>query len=163
VFQADRLPLEVKGRREEAIVRCKEEEEEEEHHHHHHHHHHDSMPTFNVQTNVPLDDCVLVSDILKQTSKAVANIIGKPESYVMISLRGGVPMLFGGSEDPTAYGELISIGGLGPEINEQLSAALAEILQMKLSVPPARFYIKFYDVKGHSCTQDKLCMHVLHH
>jgi hypothetical protein len=79
VFQADRLPLEVKGRREEAIVRCKEEEEEEEDHHHHHHHH-DSMPTFNVQTNVPLDDCVLVSDILKQTSKAVANIIGKPES-----------------------------------------------------------------------------------
>jgi hypothetical protein len=74
VFQADRLPLEVKGRREEAIVRCKEEEED------HHHHHHDSMPTFNVQTNVPLDDCVLVSDILKQTSKAVANIIGKPES-----------------------------------------------------------------------------------
>jgi hypothetical protein len=65
----------------------------------------------------------------------------------MISLRGGVPMLFGGSEDPTAYGELISIGGLGPEINEQLSAALAEILQMKLLVPPARFYIKFYDVK----------------
>jgi hypothetical protein len=121
----------------------------------------------------------------------------------MISLRGGVPMLFGGSEDPTAYGELISIGGLGPEINEQLSAALAEILQTKLSVPPARFYIKFYDIKvrshvydwanifwsgicasnfafrmliyacascmdcccgqGHSCTQDKLCMHVLHH
>lgn len=59
-------------------------------------------------------------------------------------------MLFGGSEDPTAYGELISIGGLGPEINEQLSAALAEILQMKLSVPPARFYIKFYDVKVRS-------------
>jgi hypothetical protein len=83
VFQADRLPLAVKGRREEAIVRCKEEEEKEQQQqqqHHHHHHHHDSMPTLNVQTNVPLDDCVLVSDILKQTSKAVANIIGKPES-----------------------------------------------------------------------------------
>jgi phenylpyruvate tautomerase len=65
----------------------------------------------------------------------------------MISLRGGVPMSFGGSEDPTAYGELVSIGGLGPEINKQLSAAIAEILQTKLSVPPARFYIKFYDVK----------------
>ncbi len=78
MFQADRIPLEVKRRREEAIVWCKEEEEEEEDHHQHHHH--DSMPTFNVQTNVPLDDCVLVSDILKQTSKAVANIIGKPES-----------------------------------------------------------------------------------
>jgi len=30
VFQTYRFPLEVKGRREEAIVRCKEEEEEEE-------------------------------------------------------------------------------------------------------------------------------------
>ncbi len=78
MFQIDRLPLEVKGRREEAIVRCKEEEDKEQQHHHHHQH--DSMPTFNVQTNVPLDDCVLVSDILKQTSEAVANIIGKPES-----------------------------------------------------------------------------------
>ncbi|CAK9192844.1 unnamed protein product [Sphagnum jensenii] len=104
------------------------------------------MPSLNVQTNVPVDG-VVTSGILKEASKAVANIIGKPESYVMISLRGGVPMSFGGSEDPTAYGELVSIGGLGPEINKQLSAAIAEILQTKLSVPPARFYIKFYDVK----------------
>lgn len=56
-------------------------------------------------------------------------------------------MSFGGSEEPTAYGELISIGGIGPESNKQLSAALAEILQTKLSIPPSRFYIKFYDVK----------------
>lgn len=65
----------------------------------------------------------------------------------MISLRGGVPMSFGGSEEPCAYGELISIGGIAPDTNKQLSAALSEILKTKLSVPPARFYIKFFDVK----------------
>ncbi len=56
-------------------------------------------------------------------------------------------MSFGGSEEPTAYGELVSIGGLTPDKNKQLSAALAEILSSKLSVPPSRFYLKFYDVK----------------
>jgi phenylpyruvate tautomerase len=66
----------------------------------------------------------------------------------MVILKGGVPMSFGGSEEPTAYGELVSIGGLTPDKNKQVSAALAEILQSKLSVQPSRFYIKFYDVKG---------------
>ena len=56
-------------------------------------------------------------------------------------------MSFGGSEEPAAYGELISIGGVGPTTNKQLSAAISEILEAKLSVPPARFYIKFFDVK----------------
>jgi phenylpyruvate tautomerase len=105
------------------------------------------MPTVNLQTNVPVDS-VVTSDILKDASKAVARILGKPESYVMVILKGGVPMSFGGSEEPTAYGELVSIGGLTPDKNKQLSAALAEILSSKLSVPPSRFYIKFYDVKA---------------
>jgi hypothetical protein len=42
------------------------------------------MPSLNVQTNVPLDG-VVTSGILKEASKAVANIIGKPESVCLIS------------------------------------------------------------------------------
>jgi hypothetical protein len=42
---------------------------------------------------------------------------------VMVILKGGVPMSFGGSEEPTAYGELVSIGGLTPDKNKQLSAS----------------------------------------
>lgn len=38
-----------------------------------------AMPTLNVQTNVPLDG-VVTSDILKDASKAVARVLGKPES-----------------------------------------------------------------------------------
>lgn len=68
--------------------------------------------------------------------------------YVMILLKGGVPMSFGGSEEPAAYGELVSIGGLGQGVNGKLSAAIADILESKLSVDKSRFYIKFYDVEG---------------
>ncbi|KAJ1698235.1 hypothetical protein LUZ63_006747 [Rhynchospora breviuscula] len=104
------------------------------------------MPTLNLNTNVPVD-AVTSSDILKDCSRVLAKIIGKPESYVMISLHGGVPMSFAGSEEPAAYGEVISIGGLGPGVNGKLSLALAEILESKLSVDSSRFYIKFYDVQ----------------
>lgn len=63
----------------------------------------------------------------------------------MILLNGGAPIAFAGTEAPAAYGELISIGGLGPGVNGKLSSTIAEILQTKLSIDSNRFYIKFYD------------------
>ncbi|XP_073149381.1 uncharacterized protein [Henckelia pumila] len=105
------------------------------------------MPSLNLYVNAPVD-AVVASDILKDATKAVAKIIGKPESYVMIMLNGGVPISFSGTEEPAAYGELTSIGGLGSSVNGKLSATIAEILETKLSIDSSRFYIKFYDVKG---------------
>lgn len=68
--------------------------------------------------------------------------------YVMIVLKGSVPISFGGTEQPAAYGELVSIGGLSPDVNKKLSAAIAAILESKLSVPKSRFFLKFYDTKA---------------
>ncbi|KAG5526867.1 hypothetical protein RHGRI_032955 [Rhododendron griersonianum] len=67
--------------------------------------------------------------------------------YVMIVLKGSEPMVFGETEEPAAYGELVSIGGLTPDVNKKLSAAISEILETKLSVPKSRFFLKFYDTK----------------
>lgn len=68
--------------------------------------------------------------------------------YVMIVLKGSIPIAFGGTEEPAAYGELVSIGGLNANVNKKLSAAVAEILETKLSVPKSRFFLKFYDTKA---------------
>lgn len=65
----------------------------------------------------------------------------------MIVLKGSVPMAFGGTEEPAAYGELVSIGGLTADVNKKLSAAIANVLETKLSIPKSRFYLKFYDTK----------------
>lgn len=72
--------------------------------------------------------------------------------YVMIVLKGSVPIAFGGTEQPAAYGELVSIGGLNPDVNKKLSAAIAAILETKLSVPKSRFFLKFYDTKASHLT-----------
>jgi hypothetical protein len=69
----------------------------------------------------------------------------------MVVLKGSVPMAFGGTQEPTAYGELVSIGGLNPDVNKKLSAGIASILESKLSVPKSRFYLKFHDSKASSC------------
>ncbi|KAG4109071.1 hypothetical protein AAZX31_03G042300 [Glycine max] len=105
------------------------------------------MPCLNLSTNVSLEG-VDTSSILAEATSSVANIIGKPEAYVMIVLKGSVPIAFGGNEQPAAYGELVSIGGLNPSVNKELSAAIASILETKLSVPKSRFFLKFYDTKG---------------
>ncbi|KAK6932956.1 Macrophage migration inhibitory factor [Dillenia turbinata] len=107
------------------------------------------MPCLNISTNVSLDG-VDTSSILSEATSTVAQLIGKPEAYVMIVLKGSVPMSFGGTEQPAAYGELVSIGGLNPDTNKKLSASISSILEKKLSVPKSRFFLKFYDTKA-SC------------
>lgn len=66
----------------------------------------------------------------------------------MIVLKGSIPIAFGGTEEPAAYGELVSIGGLNADVNKKLSAEVAGILENKLSVPKSRFFLKFYDTKA---------------
>ncbi|KAF9591948.1 hypothetical protein IFM89_010306 [Coptis chinensis] len=105
------------------------------------------MPCLNLSTNVSLEG-VDTSSVLSEATRSVANIIGKPEAYVMIVLKGSIPIAFGGTEQPAAYGELVSIGGLNPDTNKKLSAAIATILETKLSVPKNRFFLKFYDSKA---------------
>ncbi|KAL8517169.1 hypothetical protein ACS0TY_015400 [Phlomoides rotata] len=119
------------------------------------------MPCLNLSTNVSLEG-VDTSSILSEASSSVAKIIGKPEAYVMIVLKGSVPIAFGGTEEPAAYGELVSIGGLSGDVNKKLSAAIANILETKLSVPKARFYLKFYDTKANQSQDYAQCLHALH-
>ena len=47
---------------------------------------------------------------LKEASKAVATGTGKPEQYVMVRLNAGQPLLFAGTDAPTAFLDLKSIG-----------------------------------------------------
>ncbi|KAL0344423.1 UNVERIFIED_CONTAM: B2 protein [Sesamum radiatum] len=72
------------------------------------------------------------------------------DMYVMIVLKGSVPMAFGGTEQPAAYAELVSICGLSPDVTN--------ILETKLSVPKSRFYLKFYDTKAREAEPFNLFM-----
>ena len=194
-----------------------------------------ALPTERSSAWVPLPACLPPADL----SKAVAQGTGKPEAvslrpawhlhslltqchtpthpprpscclqYVMVSLQTDKQMMFAGTEEQCAYGELVSIGASGGDKNKkvgepqqlarssssraippvcecpriaqpahsvvltlvlgcanptsalptalclptaaplvlsQISAALAEVVQRHLGVPPNRLYIRFCDV-----------------
>ncbi|KAI0493504.1 hypothetical protein KFK09_023622 [Dendrobium nobile] len=58
------------------------------------------MPCLNLSTNVGLTG-VETPSILSEETKIVAKLINKPKAYVMIVLKGSVPISFGGAEEPS--------------------------------------------------------------
>jgi phenylpyruvate tautomerase len=86
--------------------------------------------------------------LLTRLSAAIAQLLGKPERYVMVSLEQGQAMLFAGDNSPCAYLELKSIG-LPEEGTAELSATLCELVQAELGIPQERIYIEFADAARH--------------
>lgn len=83
---------------------------------------------------------------IKAASKAVSTATGKGERWVMVSLNAEKPMVFSGTEEPAAYGELISIGAVGGEKNKMISKAIMDVITAELGVPGDRTYLKISDV-----------------
>ena len=105
------------------------------------------MPLLSITTNQPLADADR-PHTLKQLSATVAQVLGKPERYVMVSYQHNPDMLFGGSDAPLAYLELKSIGLPGDK-TAALSASLANAVQDHMAIPADRVYIEFADAQRH--------------
>ena len=99
------------------------------------------MPYLKIQTNQTLDNSSQKA-LLKKASATVSEQLGKPENYVMVAIDPPRPMLFAGSNAPTAYLELKSIG-LPSSDTTNISAALCELVAKELSIEQNRIYIEF--------------------
>jgi phenylpyruvate tautomerase PptA (4-oxalocrotonate tautomerase family) len=105
------------------------------------------MPTLIIQTNA-----MIAPDerppLLKAASALVADMLGKPERYVMVILDPTPEMCFGGDMAPLAYLELKSLG-LPEERCKDFSAALCGFIAERLKVPADRVYIEFASPPRH--------------
>ena len=101
------------------------------------------MPYFSVSTNQSLspgDETALLADL----SRTCAELLGKPEDYVMVRLNLGERLFFAGTDEPAVFGELFSIGLAVSEV-PRLSSILCELLKERLAVPAERTYLNFHD------------------
>ncbi len=105
------------------------------------------MPLLSIETNQELDPARRQA-LLQQLSAQLAEALGKPERYVMVSLRHNPAMLFGGSDAPLAYLELKSIG-LPAQRTSALSSLVSGLVGDALAVAPDRIYIEFADAERH--------------
>ncbi|XP_065864062.1 uncharacterized protein [Euphorbia lathyris] len=105
------------------------------------------MPCLYISTNVSLDG-MDTDPIFSDATKAVASIIGKPEHFVMVILKGSVGISFNGNKEPAAYAEVVSMGGINKQVKRNLIETLGTILKNRLSIPTARFFLKVYDTNA---------------
>lgn len=105
------------------------------------------MPYLKIETNVELAPDQR-QQLLSESSRRAAELLGKPERYVMVSLTDGHPMLFGGTDAPLVYMEFKSIG-LPESQTAELSSALAALMTDRLGVPADRVYIEFANAARH--------------
>eukprot|EP00013_Stygamoeba_regulata_P029763 CAMPEP_0177655346 /NCGR_PEP_ID=MMETSP0447-20121125/14908_1 /TAXON_ID=0 /ORGANISM="Stygamoeba regulata, Strain BSH-02190019" /LENGTH=107 /DNA_ID=CAMNT_0019159239 /DNA_START=23 /DNA_END=346 /DNA_ORIENTATION=- len=95
------------------------------------------MPILQIRLhNISLENA---DSVIKGLSSSVASIVGKPESYVMVSLLDGLKGCFGGTTDPYAYVTLENIGNIPSEKKEQLANAVSSALGLSASRQFMRF------------------------
>ena len=104
------------------------------------------MPLLRLETSVALPEDKRKA-LLASLSKAVAETIGKPEQYVMVTA-SQVATLMSGKPGDGAFVDLRSIGGLSDEVNRKLSQQVCKLLKDSLGISPDRVYLNFTDVEA---------------
>ena len=96
------------------------------------------MPLLTITTNQSVEDA---DRLCRLMSEAVAGILGKPESYVMVALHAG-------TTEPTAMLELKSLG-LPESETGAFSTSLCSLINEHMNVPAKRIYIEFSSPNRH--------------
>jgi len=80
-------------------------------------------------------------------AQRAAQLLGKPEQYVMVALQAHTTMYFAGSDEATAFMILKSIR-LPTERAAELTQQLTSWLTQATSIPKERIYIELIDVNA---------------
>ncbi|XP_064612861.1 macrophage migration inhibitory factor-like [Liolophura sinensis] len=106
------------------------------------------MPTLIINTNTP--GSKVPQGFLNEATNVVAEMLGKPASFVAVRVHTDQVMSFGGTQDPCATVDLMCIGKMGPDVNDQHTVTIGNFIQSKLCIPLNRLYINFYDLERHN-------------
>jgi phenylpyruvate tautomerase len=103
------------------------------------------MPYFSIETSKNIDE-VGEEAVTHKASSFIAELLGKPEGYVMVAIRHSTPMRFGDGLEPAAMVRLHSIG-LPRARCAEFSARICAFIEEELGVGSDRIYIDFRDLE----------------
>ena len=103
------------------------------------------MPLLQINTNINVAE---IDQLATDASKLIAGLLGKPESYVMISVTDKSTLLFAGTAEPAAHLKLKSLG-LDEDATTAYSETLCQFINEKLDIPGSRIYIEFFNPDRH--------------
>ena len=102
------------------------------------------MPYFSIETNKQIDK-VTNSDLMKKATGFLAEMMGKPEHVIMVTIKPGMPYVFAGTDEPTAYVQIKAVGfekDKCPEFSKQV----CDFLEAEIGVTKNRVFIEFIDI-----------------
>ena len=103
------------------------------------------MPLIKVQTNFDVGaEKKLV--MMNELSLAGAELLDKPEAYVMVMVDDRLEMTLSGTPDPCVLMEVRQVGEFTPEQVANLSGKLSELVGNTIGVGAGRIYVNFMDV-----------------
>ncbi|XP_031551557.1 macrophage migration inhibitory factor homolog [Actinia tenebrosa] len=100
------------------------------------------MPYLQVQTNIPA--AKVPEDFLKKSTTLLADLLGKPESFICVCIEPGQLMTWAGTSEPTAIVQLTNIGRHDAETTKKYTEMLTEHLVKQLGVPQDRMHLVFH-------------------
>ena len=103
------------------------------------------MPLLEIYTNA---DITHPGNIAEKASSLTADLLNKPESYVMVKIMSGQTITFAGNSDPAAHVKLKSLG-LPEDNTTEFSSRLCSFIQAELNIDCARIYIEFSNPERH--------------
>ena len=102
------------------------------------------MPYFSILTSSPLKTSA-TEDLTKKASRFAAELLGKPEAYVMAVVSPRTAMTFAGSDTPAAFVELKSVGLPEAQCNN-FADKISTFVRTELGIDAGRVFIDFTDL-----------------
>ena len=102
------------------------------------------MPYFSIETNTKIDETVKL-DLMKKATGFLAEMMGKPEHVIMVTVKSGMPYVFAGTDEPAAYVQIKAVA-LEKDKCPEYSRQVCEFLETETGVPKDRVFIEFIDI-----------------
>lgn len=83
--------------------------------------------------------------VISSLSKIIAESLGKPQEYMMVSI-SETKIIMAGSTEPAAFADLRSIGGINAKSTKLLSQKICSFLHDELAIAENRIYCNFTDI-----------------
>lgn len=99
------------------------------------------MPFINTNTNVEISKEKELA--LKEKLGKAIEILGKSESWLMISFEDKCSMYFKGEETPMAFVDISVFGKSTDAQCEKMTKAVCRIFEDELSIPADKLYVKY--------------------
>ncbi len=102
------------------------------------------MPFIETKTNVTVSK-EAEKQLKESLGRAIANIPGKSESWLMLAIEGDIPMYFRGDDSaPVAFVDVKTYGTAPSSAYEKMTADLTKIYGDILGVSADHMYIRYF-------------------